>query len=173
MADRVIKALCVLFLLPVFLLCSCSSESSDNKPLNSRFSADFQAQYKEMTIKGSLSSAGRGVMNLNVTYPETLSGLSVNYKNSEMLICRDSLECSADEAYIPSESFPNTVYLIVTGLADGRQEFESKNENYNTYNLKTSLGNCIVNVDEQGNIAKAEISKTKFDITFSNVKVIQ
>ena len=172
MTDRVMKTLCVLFLLPVFLLCSCSAESGDNKQVNSRFSADFQAEYKEMTIKGSLSSAGRGVMNLNVAYPQTLSGLNVNYKNSEMLICRDSLECSADEAYLPSDSFPNTVYLILTGIADGRQEFESKNE-YNTYNLKTSLGNCIISVDEQGNIVKAEISKTKFSITFSNVKAIQ
>ena len=80
-----------------------------------------------MKLKGSVVSNRQGVIGINITSPDTIAGISVNYKDGEAELKRDSLICSADEAYLPSSSFPNLLKNILRGVSDGRAELSTQN----------------------------------------------
>lgn len=73
-----------------------------------------------MNITGKLSASGKKLINISLDSPNTVSGLSVTYKGSDLEISRENMICSADEAYIPESSFPNITKEILYGIADGR-----------------------------------------------------
>lgn len=171
MAVRVLKKLCVFFLLPIIMLSGCE-EVSDKIGIATDFSADFTAEYRGSEVRGSLSTNRQGVTNIRIDYPETISGISFNYKNSELEMSRESLICSADEAYLPQRSFPSLVREICKGIGNGRAEFVSQNEDKYTYNLKTESGNCTINTDTEGKITDAEIKDAELSIKFSDTNII-
>lgn len=172
MAEKVLKTLCVFFLLPVFILCGCENQE-EQKNLVTDFTADFTAQYRGTDVKGSVSTNRQGVTSINITYPETVSGLSINYKDSQMEITRESLICSADEAYLPQRSFPSQLKSVLKGVAEGRATLASQNENGYTYNLKAVLGNCKITADKEGKMLEAEIKDSEFYIKFSEIKTAE
>lgn len=171
MAVKVLKKLCVFFLLPIMMLCSCE-KVSDKSEVATDFSADFTAEYRGSEVRGSLSTNRQGVTNIRIDYPETISGISFNYKNSEMEMSRESLICSADEAYLPQRSFPSLVRELCKGIGNGRAEFVSQSEGKCTYNLKIDSGNCTINTDTKGKITHAEIKDAELSIEFSDTNVI-
>lgn len=167
MADRALKTLCVLFLLPVLFLSSCSNETPQQSArIITDFSADFEASYRDMSLGGSISNAGQGRMSISLDSPETLSGLNITCKNSEVVISRESLECSADEAYLPDCGFSSLLREILLGASSGRCALISQNESSLTYSLGTTQGECTLTYDREGNITSAEIEKQKFKINF-------
>lgn len=119
MARKILIALCVLFVMPVFVITGCD-EVQENLSPKSSFIADFSCEYRKMNITGKLSVSGKKLINISLDSPNTVSGLSVTYKGSDLEISRENMICSADEAYIPESSFPNITKEILYGIADGR-----------------------------------------------------
>ena len=169
MAKKVLKTLCVFFLLPVLIFCGCES-GGESKALVTDFTADFTSTYRELDVKGSVSTNRQGVVSISITYPETVSGLNISYKDSQMEISRETLICSADEAYLPQRSFPSQLKLILKGMSDGRAKLISQNADEYIYNLDTELGNCKITSDKEGRIISAEIKDSQFYIKFSEMK---
>ena len=169
MAEKVLKTLCVFFLLPIILICGCESPQ-EQKSLVTDFTADFTAQYRGVDVKGSVTTNRQGVTSISITYPETINGLNINYRDSQMEISRESLVCSADEAYLPQRSFPSQLKSVLKGVAEGRATLTSQNENGYTYNLRTDLGNCKITADKEGEMLEAEIKDSEFYIKFSEIK---
>lgn len=172
--QKVLCALYVFIYLFLLTLCGCQSSSvQKQKSLVTDFSADFCAEYNDMKLKGSVVSDRHGLIGINITSPDTIAGLSVNYKGGETELKRDSLICSADEAYLPSGSFPNLIKNILKGISDGRAELSAQNGESSFYNLKTDNGTCIITADKSGNIAEAKIENEKFYIQFSEPKFLE
>ena len=120
MANKVLKTLCVFFLMPVFIFCGCES-GKEKKSLVTDFTADFSSTYRESDVRGSVSTNRQGVISIRITYPETVDGLNISYKDSQMEISRETLICSADEAYLPQRSFPSQLKLILTECQTAEQ----------------------------------------------------
>ena len=118
MARKILITLCVLFVMPVFVITGCD-EVQENLSPKSSFIADFSCEYRKMNITGKLSASGKKLINISFDSPNTVSGLSVTYKGSDLEISRENMICSADEAYIPESSFPNITKEILYGIADG------------------------------------------------------
>lgn len=172
MAKKVLIILCAFFLLSEILLCGCEKKE-ESKELVTDFSASFSAEYRKEEVKGTLSTNRQGITNINITYPESISGLSINYRSSEMQVARESLICSADEAYIPANSFPSLLKSVLNGIGEGRAKLYAQNEAGCTYNLKTESGNCEISVDKDGKITGAKINSADFSIEFSDIKTVQ
>ena len=119
MARKILIALCVLFVMPVFAITGCD-EVQENLTPKSSFIADFSCEYRKMNITGKLSASGKKLINISLDSPNTVSGLSVTYKGSDIEISRENMICSADEAYLPESSFPNITKEILYGIAEGR-----------------------------------------------------
>lgn len=169
--HRVLKSLYVFIFLPVLLICGCQKGSA-SQSLKTDFSADFCAEYRQTEIAGSICTNRQGVVSIAISKPETLDGLSVSYKNGELLLRRDSLICSADEAYLPSDSFPDLLKRLLDGIADGRAVVSSQNDSTVCYNLKIGNEVCIVTADKSGKMLDADISGKEFYIKFSNLELL-
>ncbi len=114
MANRVLNALCVFFILPV-ILCGCGK---DRESVVTDFTADFTAEYRAMSLSGKLTSDRRGLFNIEITSPDTLGGIGINIKNGVTELKKGELSCTADEAYLPQSSFPSLMKTALEALSD-------------------------------------------------------
>ena len=144
MARKILIALCVLFVMPVFIITGCD-EMQENLTPKSSFIADFSCEYRK-------------------------SGLSVTYKGSDLEISRENMICSADEAYLPESSFPNITKEILYGIADGRAVFEGKCEDVCTYRLDSAFGEAVVSTNSKGCISKISVDGEDYEMVLSDVK---
>mgnify|MGYP000009709852 FL=1 len=169
MARKILIALCVLFVMPVFVITGCD-EVQENLSPKSSFIADFSCEYRKMNITGKLSASGKKLINISLDSPNTVSGLSVTYKGSDLEISRENMICSADEAYIPESSFPNITKEILYGIADGRAVFEGKCEDVCTYRLDSAFGKAVVSTNSKGCISKISVDGEDYKMVLSDVK---
>lgn len=170
MAKKICSALCVIVML--FTISGCAKDRKAENRLVTDFTAEFSAEYKDMSLGGSITVAGQGIMNIKITSPETISGLEVTYKNSQILIALGTLECSADEAYLPQGSFPQLVNSVMQGIYNGRYVLSGESENEKKYSLKISGGNAVIRADEKNFITEIEVGDCDFKISLKNVKEI-
>lgn len=171
MTYKFLTALCVFFLLPIFVLTGCGEQQQNHKfaesaDLTADFSSDFTARYKDMELKGHISSSRQKMINVQITSPPSLSGLEFGYKSSEMHIKRDDMICSADEAYIPQGSFPSIIKEVFSGIADGRAVQKKRDSGVATYELKTSQGSATIMADNQGKPRKFIIDGCGLEVEF-------
>lgn len=171
MTRKILIALCVLFVMPVFIITGCD-RAEENLTPKSSFTADFSCEYRKMNITGKLSADGKKLINILFDSPNTVSGLSVTYKGSDLEIKRENMICSADEAYIPESSFPNITKEILCGIADGRAVFEGKCEEVCTYRLDSVFGKAVVSTNLKGYISKISIDGADYKMVLTNVKDI-
>ncbi len=168
MTAKVLNRLYVIIFL-LFLFCSGCTQGVTEKSIVTDFTASFTSQYRGLELKGKIGTARQGVTNITISSPETLKGLSVCYRDSEMEISQENLICSADEAYIPDNSFPSVVKEILCAVARGNAKISSKNENGSTYSLRTGYGGCVLSVDSEGRITQIKCNDIQFEINFSDI----
>ena len=172
MCRRFLKILCVFFVLTIFVLSGCHSVEKKEDNLKTDFSADFSAEYREGEYKGRLSTNRQGVLSNEITYPQTIEGLSVRYYSGEMHIARENLDSSADEAYLPDTSFPSVIKSVFDGINGGRTTLVSVSDEECERTLQLSTGNAIIKCRD--NIAvQVEIKEIDFCIYFENIKIIE
>ena len=150
---RIVKLLCVFFATLSVLLCGCGRGARNKPELCADFKADFSADYKGMAVKGSLSTTHQGVCVIDISSPETLSGLQVRRKSGEVAISRGAIQATADEGYLPEAGFPSVLYEIFTSVA--AKDYSAAEDN--TYALNLSCGGCKLTVDSDFLIQSAEI----------------
>lgn len=64
MTRKILIALCVLFVMPVFVITGCD-EVQENLSPKSSFIADFRCEYRKMNITGKLSASGKKLINIS------------------------------------------------------------------------------------------------------------
>ena len=161
MTKKVLNALCVFF---VFMIVLCGCDSPNGKGVITEFSADFTASYRDLELNGKVTADRRGLLNIELGSPETLSGLALSYKNGETALKRDDLICTADEAYLPGNSFPALLKSALNALGDS--------------DAKPKSGSLVIendgrayeyNLDENGQIKKLTVNG-ELEVEFDNIK---
>lgn len=100
----------VLFLfIPVFSGCSPQAPPD---PVTD-FSASAVIQYGDMEIQGELTNTRQGNMTFTVTAPETLQGMKYSYKNGDLTISMNDLNCTAPLAYFPQQGIAQTLFACL------------------------------------------------------------
>lgn len=177
MGKKFLRILCVFFVLSVFIVSGCGisdskdAEKKDNN-LKTDFSADFDATYRNSEYKGKISTNRQGVLSIDVTYPQTLEGLSIRYYSGEMHISRENLDSSADEAYLPNTSFPSVIKSVFDGINSGKATIVSISEEERECILRVSMGNAVIKCRENI-IEQVRIEAIDFCICFENIKIIE
>lgn len=171
MTKWAFNTLCVFNFLLLILLCGCNSYSEDYD-IKTDFTAEFKASYRNSQYGGSVSNNRQGLIYISIGSPKELEGIGFYYKSGELEMSREELVCSADEAYLPQNSFPSLVRSIMNGVSQGRDEMLSNNDNCRTYKIKTDSGDCLLNTDTDGNIMTAEIKDAELKIEFKNIKAV-
>ena len=86
MARKILIALCVLFVMPVFVITGCD-EVQENLSPKSSFIADFSCEYRKMNITGKLSASGKKLINISLDSPNTVS---YNFFTQQNLILKQN-----------------------------------------------------------------------------------
>ena len=86
MARKILIALCVLFVMPVFVITGCD-EVQENLSPKSSFTADFSCEYRKMNITGKLSASGKKLINISLDSPNTVS---YNFFTQQNLILKQN-----------------------------------------------------------------------------------
>ncbi len=166
-----VKALCVFFVMYILFASGCSQSSGTNQ-LCTGFKAAYIARYRGLSIKGRMLYSRQGNFNLSVSQPKTLEGMEADYKNGVLKLSRNSISCTADEAYLPGSSFPSLFRQVLKGIGDGRAVFERENGEEQTYILEHENSRCTITAGTDGMIKSLSLDKPKLNISFSGVSAI-
>lgn len=172
---KVLKALCVFFIVSIFVISvsgGCTGEKSEQNTIASNFKSDFDAEYRDMKISGSIVAGRQGIVSISISSPSTLDGLQINYKNSCIEIGRENLLCTADEPYLPSESFPAVVKSLLTEINNGKAALTNKNENCQFFKLISQNGEWTIETASDGALVSAQINNLDFSINFRNTEIL-
>lgn len=161
MAAKILKLLCVFFSVLTVLLCGCEHDKNSNE-VNTDFSADFKAHYRGMELSGTLTNTRQSYCAIELNSPETLDGLSVSYIGGELALSRSIVKATADEAFLPSDSFCSILHEILKAAPNGSGSSPIK--------LELPCGNADLTVDDNGLPKEASAQSLDFSITFSNAK---
>lgn len=164
---RIVKLLCVFFATLSVLLCGCGRGERNKPELCADFKADFSVDYKGMIVKGSLSTTHQGVCVIDISSPETISGLQVCCKSGEVALSRGVIQATADEGYLPAAGLPSVLYEIFTSVA--AKNYSAAEDN--TYELTLSCGDCKLRADGDYFLKTAEIPGC-CTVQFSNCEKI-
>lgn len=165
---KVLKALCVLFIFSAVIISGCTA-ASEHTSLVTDFTADFTADYRGMNLSGNITAARQGITDISIISPNELKGLNARYRDSVIELKRDSLSCTADEAFLPSQSFPAVVKNILDCVNRGDVKPEETAGGELVYPFDSNCGKCTVTAQKNGLIKSAEITEIGFDIKFQNV----
>ena len=113
MVSKVLKLLYVFFSVLAVLLCGCSKQSTAPSPPVLHFRADFSAGYRGMKLCGSVDRTSSNVCELTFSAPDTLNGLHIRRQNGVVTLQYATAAATADEAYLPGESFPTQLFALL------------------------------------------------------------
>ena len=165
MAAKILKLLCVFFSVLTVLLCGCE-HNKHTSAVKTDFSADFSAEYRGLKLSGSLVNTRQGYCAIELSAPKTLEGLSVTRQDNELSIARGGVKATADESYLPSDSFYTVLHDIFEAASDGSGTPNGDKK----VKLALPLGEATIELDDEGYPAAANMSDNSFSITFLNSK---
>ena len=168
MKMKLKKIMCLILVYVIMISIAGCNKGEERKSVINQFTADFEADYKGMTVRGEVVAGFSGFTKINISYPETAEGLSVAYKNGEVELGMKSLLSTADEAYLPQESLPEIMYSIVKSLSVVTEDLSYNEENITTYTTSLVQGKCVLKVDEYGFLTQAQIKEEDVVINFFN-----
>ena len=158
--TRMMTVLCVFFC-ALFCLGGCSQGRGQS--LTTDFAADFTAAYRGMTLEGKLTYTRQESLNLTVRSPGTLDGVTVGYRGGELTLGRDSLRCTADEAYLPCRSFPSLMKDALTAVCDA---YENDRLNLKEHTAEVTLpqGKCEIKTDDNAYITEITVQSEELRV---------
>lgn len=152
MAKRSILTLYVAFIF-LSLICGCSVRQESIKP-NIDFYSQFEGVYRGHNYSGEIICNRQGLINLRINSPDTVEGLEFSYRSGGVEIKREQLICSADEAFLPSNSLPQRLREIMKAVSQGQYIENGKNDLGYTYTINLRNGKAMLYCDITGNITK-------------------
>ena len=153
--TKSLKALCVLFF-AVILLAGC--RGAEHSELVTDFKADFTACYRGQELKGSVTYNRQGRMNMRLSSPGTLDGLSIGCSDGELRLSKDGMQCTADEAYLPSTSLPAGLKNVLDEICR-----EQENGRLVLNDGKAAVGDWKLTAGENGFIVSLECPDGKIE----------
>ena len=165
MAIKVLKLLCAVLATAAVLLCGCTKRNAPNPP-ELHFQADFTADYHGIHPAGSLTRTRQGVCTMTFTAPQTLAGLQICCKDGEIALSREEAAATADEPYLPDDSFPMLLCALLQDAADNTAP------DGNTYPISFPSGDGTLTVDDRRLPVGAEIPAAEFAVSFSHCEPV-
>lgn len=166
MLSKVLKLLCVFFSVLAVLLCGCSEKNAAPSPPVLRFRADFSADYRGLRPCGSLDRTRQGICALTFHAPETLNGLLIRQQSGVLTMQYDSAAATADEPYLPAESFPSQLFALLTAAEQGSLHTTDGI----TYTVTMPGGEGKLTVDDR-RLPQSAVLPDNSSVRFSNAEV--
>lgn len=144
----------------IVLFCGCSAKAEPVLPITSNFTADVQIEYEDVTCSGNIEFSGTNDFTVNITSPDSLNGLTVDYNTGETNISYKGLNCTGIYDF-----------SAVSMLENALTEMECY-ENIEYIDGKFVCDRFALQTDENGFITSIEFMNIDLKIILSNHAVI-
>ena len=147
------------------LLCGCGKTGSEKADVCADFQADFTADYRGLKLGGSLISTRQGVCSVTLTAPKSLSGLTAGYKDGEIALLREHVKATADEAYLPDDSFFSLLRGVLRAVGEGKAQACK-----NGCALDLPQGQVSLTLGDNRLLRSAKLPDADFSVEFFNCR---
>ena len=107
--------------------------------INIPFSCDFCiTAYDDMELKGTMTRLGTGMWEMNVTSPESMSGLNIKRNDTGMDVSLGELEICIDQSKINQGAFAELIFKAIDSCAALSEITLEESENGLEYTGKVS-----------------------------------
>ncbi len=134
----------------ILSLSSCESfkEVVMKKPqISGAFACDFSIKDEGKEISGDFTRYGLGLYEMKITSPETLAGLTLEYKDSGILCVFDDIELEIAKENINDTAYFEMIFCAIDDFAINTEAVLNSTENGMKYEGESPCGEFILYFD--------------------------
>ena len=163
--SRAVSLLCGCGLL---LLVSCGTGGGAAPAVTRGFTADAAAAYGEMTLQGKVRCAPDGKLQLTVSQPKSLSGVTIGWDGTDM-----TMELAGTSVKIPPEKVPESAFIneLLAVLTAEHPVGQSTDEGTAFTGQVNGMAYTLVCDADSGLPKSLSVPENEMTVTFSNVAV--
>lgn len=160
----------VFFVLFLFIpvISGCSPQAPPDPVTD--FSASAVMQYGDTEIQGELTSTRQGIMTFSVTAPEVLQGMKYSYKNGELTMSMNDLNCTAPLEYFPQQGFAQILFACLQTMNSyDTMSFQKYESDLAVFTGTGSDVSCTFTADKSSGLLQT-LETDSLAVTFSDVE---
>lgn len=115
MSRRLLTLVCAC-ILGCTSLSGCSQQESE-PPVVTGFTCSTQVQYGEMEVEGRLTRQSAGLLTMDITAPETLKGMTLEWNGEEVSVKMYGLRFGVDPSTFPSTALGSSLLAAFDAAA--------------------------------------------------------
>lgn len=164
---RRIAALCLTVTLFVFA-CSCSKPKPAEKPITTGFECDVAVQYGDMNVKGHLTRSSAGTLQLDISEPETLKGMSMIWNGEKVILKLYGLSFDVNPENIPQSALGLSILKALDAMLSDKGSGEITSEGFITKGVLNGSEFEIISDPSTGKLLSLKIPSLELTANFTN-----
>jgi len=171
------RFICVFAILLLIFLTSCDgriSLSATPPPVPAFFTTDALIKQGSTDISASLKREATGITTINITAPESLAGMEIQFDGELCKFMMGGLTLDLGYANFPQTAFFKVIMNTLKRMNEDMTVTASKNMDLWEYQLIGEQGNEIITVvqsDLTGFLESMHVPSRDLEVTFSNFRV--
>ncbi len=169
MSRRLLALVCAC-LLGCTALSGCSQKEPE-PPVVTGFTCNMQVQYGEMEVEGRLTRQSAGLLTMDITAPETLKDMTLEWDGEEVSVKMYGLSFGVDPATFPSTALGNSL-LAAFDAATRLQNGQLTGEGVKTVGEELGGEFTLLSDPDTGYLLSLSIPSAGVQATFSDFQVL-
>jgi len=169
--TRVFSLLFILIML--FSVVSCTRPAQNFTKVSTDFTCGFDADYKDMKIKGALTRYTAGTLKLDIEEPNTLKGMVMEWDGEKVTVKMYGISFDVSPDTIPQSALGHIIGLALDSslAAHGQEGVEVDGGVEITGD--SSIGEFVLGIDsDTGFVRSLSVPSQQLDIRFFDVAVM-
>ena len=162
-------------LIVIFIFCgivACKKCGRSEQPVTTGFSCDIDVNYQDMKVKGVLTRTLAGTLNLDISEPETLKGMSMQLNGEKITLKLHGLSFDVNPDLIPQSALGKTLLGILDAAIGNHDAGEVTDNGLLTKGSAVSGEFEILSDPETGRLLTISMPSSDLVAEFSNFSVI-
>ncbi len=137
-------------------------------PVTTGFECDADLTYRDMQVKGHLTRLTTGTLTLDVTEPETLKGMTMQWDGETVSVKMYGLSFGVDPAAVPQTALGKSLLAALDAALHPAGEGQVTESGLVTSGEAAGGSFTITSDPETGSLLALEIPSAELKATFSN-----
>lgn len=157
----------------LILLCGCSAEPEVASPETNRlFSADAVVCTAEAEISATVKRLGNNMWSAEITAPESLAGITLNYSADEITATYHGMSFTLDKENAPQANLLGAIFDAIDDSALLTEMPCDSEDGVMTFGGQNELGAYEIVTDADGNLSAVNLTDEDITVDFSDFVVI-
>lgn len=175
MPRRLILPLCLMLILSLLMMPGCKQAASKGQPAVTGFECDADVNYKDMNVKGHLKRQAEGTLTMEVTEPETLKGLSMEWNGETISIKLYGFSFGVNPEQIPESALGKSILNTLDDALKAKDTASAAKGEDGTAKLEGDSENGAFELyfdPSSGALLELKIPDLDLDAKFSNFQAL-